>query len=163
MKQCNILLTEQESHASIHQHVTRRMSKSIYKTTELHSQCNVAKKTAQLNLPYYTTTDHHVGFLDRRQGSVEGNGRLRSKICGSEVGGQWLWKAITNHQAMKDSDSVGQQPGIGQSLKPRDATVDTPLNVTANICRPELVQRQQRQHLSTDPVTAMNRPSNTEL
>jgi len=103
-----------------------------------------------------TMTDHHVGLLNRWQGSVEGNGRLSSKLGGSEVGGQRLRQSIADHQTVQDSDGVGQQSGVGESSKPRDAAVHAPLNVTTHACRPELIQRQQRQHLSTDPVTVTN-------
>ena len=108
-------------------------------------------------------TDHHVGLLNRWQGSVEGNSRLSSKLGGSKVGGQRLRQSIADHQTVQDSDGVGQQPGVGESSEPRDTAVHAPLNVTTHTRRPELVERQQRQHLSTDPVTVTNRPSYSDL
>jgi len=53
-------------------------------------------------------TDHHVGFLDKRQGSVEVYGWLRCEFCGSEVSAQWLWQSISSHQVMQDTQSISQ-------------------------------------------------------
>ena len=49
---------------------------------------------------------------------------------------------------MQDPDSVGEQTGIGQSPEPADATVYGPLHVTTDTRRPELIEGQQRQHLT---------------
>ena len=103
----------------------------------------------------YTVTYHQVGFLNRRQSGVERHGWLRRKFCGSEVNGQRLRQSISDHQAMENSDSTSQQSGVGECTKSCDAAVHSPLNVAADARRPVLVQRQQWQHLSTDPVTGM--------
>jgi len=49
---------------------------------------------------------------------------------------------------VQDPDSVGEQTGIGQSPEPADATVYGPLHVTTDTRRPELMEGQQRQHLT---------------
>ena len=93
-------------------------------------------------------TDHHVGLLNQRQRSAERGGQLGSELGRSEVSGKRLRKSAARHQAVQDPDSVGEQTGIGQSPEPADATVYGPLHVTTDTRRPELMEGQQRQHLT---------------